>query len=240
MPSFYHPELNQESHSLDLNAEESKHAIKARRLRVGDSLNVINGCGGFAECTLVSVEEGVARLKVDSIELQRRPPKTLVVASALPKGDRMRFMVDMLAQLGVDNLIPLRCDHSVQKFSSNLKLKLNRYALEACKQSNNAWLMSIDDEQTVADLALDYGSDLIYADGAGARPAAIYADNSNSLPVRPIAIGPEGGFSAHEIDLMAKQGAQALKLGETILRTETAAVVAAAAHLGFMSGSERV
>lgn len=227
MPSFYNHQLDLESQHISLSPEESQHAIKARRLRVGDRVSVINGRGITALCSLETLDRSAASLMVESIEFTHAPPLKLSIASALPKGDRMRTMIDMLAQLGTSRFVPLRCAHSVQKCSTSMLSKLQRYALEACKQSNNPWLMHIDQEHSVGELLETAGKEesaLAYADGMGGS----LADRQFLSHDLCVAIGPEGGFSPDEVTAFAIAQAPAIKLGSTILRTETAAVAVAA------------
>ena len=231
MPSFFHHGLELNSSHLSLNPEESQHAIRARRLRVGDKVSVINGRGLIASCTLESIDRSVASLVVNSSELKDAPRQKLSIASALPKGDRMRTMIDMLAQLGASRFVPLRCAHSVQKCRASMLGKLQRYALEASKQSNNPWLMHIDAEQNIRELigsAVSQESVLAYADNNGCP----LLDHSLSTHDLCVAIGPEGGFSPTELTAFEECEVPAIKLGSTILRTETAAVAVAAQWLG--------
>lgn len=236
MPSFYYPQLNQDCTDVDLSVEESQHVLKARRLRVGDSVSLINGQGLSAHCELVGVAHSVARLKVLTVDFRPRTRPSLSIASALPKGDRMRTLIDMLAQLGVAHFIPLRCTHSVQKSTSSLLSKLQRYALEACKQSDNPWLMQIDSECSVVDL-LQRGALpnspahlIFYADAGEHALTCMQLGLDDPLGIADfcVAIGPEGGFSQAESTAFAKARVNAVRLSDTILRTETAAVAVAA------------
>ncbi len=236
MPSFYHSQLNRESDDIALSLDESQHALKARRLRIGDTVSVINGQGLSAQCELVNAENSVAQLKVLSVVHTPTAQPSLTIASALPKGDRLRTLIDMLAQLGVVHFIPLKCKYSVQQSSLSVLSKLQRYALEACKQSDNPWLLQIGAEHTVSSLLQHYASlnslnsGLLYAH-AGDNAKALSQCGVLVDQVKIdwcVAIGPEGGFSPPECAAFTDARVAAVRLGPTILRTETAAVAVAA------------
>ena len=211
-----------------LSENESAHAIKSKRLRVGDECQLINGTGLTASCVVQNIEAKKLVALIKEI-FEHRPPDSLFsIAVALPKGDRQRTMIDMLTQLGVSDIYPLACRHSVTKFNTNTRKKWQRTAVEACKQSQNPWLPEIHElfsiEEMLQELNARADTLACYADAAGDSILELSSPGKKLV----VLIGPEGGFSKHEIECFKASGLHALTLAKTILRTETAAVSAAA------------
>jgi len=232
IPSFYCPELNLHAVNDDslvfLSENESAHAAKSRRLRIGNHVQLLNGSGLIALGEIEQMEKRKVGIKVGSVEAFDKPLMNLTIATAIPKGDRQKVMVDMLTQLGVDQMIPLDCEHSVTRFSSNMKEKWQRTAIEACKQSQNPWLPSIKSGQSVEKLSEKDKYALVYADSEGDNMSIICDEQlSDSINHLIVLIGPEGGFSKTELNFFAERNIVPVRLASNILRTEAAAVAAA-------------
>jgi len=225
-PCFYYPDLDLESSLLTLASAEASHAAKSRRLKVGHNVNLINGAGLLASAHIVELENREVRIQVDNVVSHARQ-RRFSIATAIPKRDRQKVMIDMLTQLGVSDIIPLVCEHSVTAFKPTMRDKWSRVAIEACKQSQNPWLPEIHEEITTGDLVKSASGRLIYADTESSR----FRDSVTELENPIIMIGPEGGFSAAERSAFYDKGVKSVTLGCHILRTETAAVTAAALYL---------
>ena len=225
--SFYCPELQLNDVSVELDSSEAAHAVKARRLRHGDDVRLFNGNGVSALGHLSTVERRHVVVELDSFSQHEAPQFCLSIAVAIPKGDRQKVLVDMLTQLGIFEIIPLCCDRSVTKFSKNTIEKWQRGAIEACKQSQNPWLPKFVNEASLDDLLKDSSRTLYYADASGANLKSFSNTSSNITLI----IGPEGGFSPREFDLLEQACIPSFKVGPYILRTEAAAIAAASAFI---------
>ena len=210
---------------ISLDANESSHAVKARRLRVSQVVRVFNGLGLVANGVISVIGRREVMVELQSIEQLMRPQGGVSIAVALPKGDRQKVMVDMLTQLGVVEIIPLRCEHSVTKFSDNTAEKWTRVAIEACKQSQNPWLPKISAETGLDQLLCDERKHFLVANADGAAPQALAQKTSDVT----VLIGPEGGFSEQEFATLRQRSIPSIRIGSYILRTEAAAVAAASA-----------
>lgn len=231
--TFFHRDLQEDNLRVVLSPAESLHAAKARRLRVGSQINILNGQGLLALGSIATIESRAVSVDVEGFEKQQLPAR-IIIATAIPKGDRQRTMIDMLTQLGVTDIVPLQCEHSVTKFKTNMLEKWQRLAIEACKQSCNPWLPKFHDEVNVSTFINDVGSrcdadrSVFYADACG--------ENMHTLLSKKTAvallIGPEGGFSKAEVGLFKKSNIHAVRIASSILRTELAAISAAAQIAG--------
>ena len=244
-PCFYHGELSEQDKLIELSSSESAHLSKSRRLKPGDQVHLINGKGlmAMAEVVAKGVAKGVlannkqVQIQCSDFVIAERPLAQISVATAIPKGDRAKVMVDMLTQLGVDRIFPMRCDYSETRFNEKNREKWQRVAIEACKQSQNPWLPQIESEWDFKSLISDL--DKLSKDrnkNNGALPQVIYTDisgaDANKLEELDseliVMIGPEGGFSNSELAALKSINALSVCLGQHILRTELAAIAAVA------------
>ena len=205
MPRFFVEKI---SHPAVLSPEESRHAVKALRLGAGDRVTVFDP----QETWSGEIESTDGRVRIRLLEkLARAALPAVMVAAAVPKGSRLDWMVEKLAELGVATFQPVRFARSVAELGEAKRKRLENVALAAAKQSG-APVMKIAGEKPVRDLP---------ADALLASPGA-----ADPLPrgAGLVLIGPEGGLAPEEEGRFLRR----FGLGPTILRIETAAVVAAA------------
>lgn len=236
-PCFYCPDLPGEGEKQRLSEEETHHASASRRIRVGDTIGLIDGRGTRA----TAVVETVARRSLSFTVRSRRrvPPPTpsLVVASAVPKGERFRTMIDMLSQTGVAAIMTLACERSAVKPRKAAGERWRRIAIEACKQSRNPFVPDVTGPFTIQDSLQQVGpgDTVVYAEAGGGALDAPPAAGGNLY----LYVGPEGGFTDSETKLLKDHGARPVAFGANILRVETAAVAGAVLALLAPDGSKR-
>jgi 16S rRNA (uracil1498-N3)-methyltransferase len=154
LPRFFLPDLAVGT-SQELSAEESHHLARVLRLKEGEIVEVFNGIGAHAQARVESVHKSSVRLKTETVTTQVRERKVrLNVATSLPKGDRQKWLVEKLTELGADRLIPLETERGVAQPTDNALERLERVALEACKQSRNDFLLQIVPPMTLAELTI--------------------------------------------------------------------------------------
>lgn len=224
-PCFFCPELPEVGGKAVLAEKETHHAGASRRIRVGDSIGLIDGRGTRAVAVVDTVSRRSLAFTVRESRRLPVPEPAIHIASAIPKGERFRTMIDMLAQVGVAAIVPLLCERGTVKPKRASAERWRRIAIEACKQSRNPYLPGIPEPQSVgASLThVPHGAVIAFADVAGAAPDATLAGRGGLY----LYIGPEGGFTKEETALLHGAGAVPVNLGGNILRVETAAVVAA-------------
>lgn len=224
----------------DLTADDARHAQSVLRLKVGAEVVLFDGQGLEAAAAIIGLSRGVVTvdiLRTESVSRELNCPLELVVA--LPKGDRQKLLVDMLVQLGVDQLTPLECNRSVAQPTSNTIDRLRRAAIETNKQCGRNQLMKINQPTSIAKLleqlpptesAVATPSLRLFSHPYGACGSlASYLESvHSSLRPAQIAIGPEGGFTDVECEQLRGAGWSQVGLGKRILRIETAAVMIAA------------
>ena len=221
---FFHPDIPPTEHTVRLDAHEAHHAKGALRLRVGDRIKLLDGAGIIADCVIEAISRDALDASVISRELIPAPARSVHIYCALPKGDRQRNLVDMLTQIGIAEFTPIQCERSVVKPKAINMERLQRIAIEACKQSHNPFLPVLHppaDLKETIERACGAGEICLVADRGG---KAIEVPAHGHLNVF---IGPEGGFTTAELRLLSEAGAQSVGLGSNILRIETAAILLA-------------
>jgi 16S rRNA (uracil1498-N3)-methyltransferase len=165
------------------------------------------------------------------------PEPWLIVASAVPKGERFRNMIDMLSQLGVAVIVPLSCERSAAKPKPSSGARWRRIAIEACKQSRNPYVPDISEPVSVDDslTGVEESDSVLYAEPGGDKMGTGLSARGRLR----LYIGPEGGFTERELILLMEHGARPVALGGNILRVETAAVAGAVLALLSSSGGRR-
>ncbi len=212
--------------SVTLAPDEARHLV-ARRLRVGDPLVVFDGLGHTAPARIESLGKPSTRVRVDAIVEVARPDSTFVLASAIPKGDRLSTMLQMLSQLGLVCWQPLVLQDSAVRKLDPTSSRLIRILIESCKVSRRAWRLEVRAPCSLEDaLAKRSSAESVYF-GDRNGPAVGF-DRAAGLAV----IGPEAGFSDSERRILQGVGALPRSFGAHNLRIETAAVAATVAlHL---------
>ena len=244
MPLFYQPTLTPADAAGLLSDEDARHAIRTLRLSVGDAISVTNGRGNRFNSVITSADKHCA-FRIDSIETTPPRPFSVRICVAPTKNlDRIEWFVEKAVELGVERISFFIGQHSERRV---LKLeRIEKIAVAAMKQSLQSWLPKLDEPLPFAQLLPTVGeSQRLIAhlptnvpdspDEQRTQPAAHPLIRA-ALPGGQYAvlIGPEGDFSALELQQATQAGFQVATLGPTRLRTETAALSACQA-LNFLN-----
>lgn len=214
--------------SLTIAGDEVKHIVGAHRLGVGDDIVLFDGSGDeFLSRIRETEKKSVLVSVIERRSVSRELPFELVLAVALPKGDRQKVLVEKLVELGVTRLIPVNCQRSVVVASRKSVQRLDRRVIEASKQCGRNRLMEISSPKSFDDIVVSTAGQKFIAHRlqgpCGHRPIDDRSENASVT----VAVGPEGGFTDDEISAAGQSGWQIVSFGPTILRVETAAVCAA-------------
>jgi 16S rRNA (uracil1498-N3)-methyltransferase len=227
---FFHPTpIGTEYVTLD--GPEAHHLLHVGRAIVGQEVTLFDGSGVEFAAVIEKLGRSTVELRiVERVEADCELPFTLTVGVALPKGDRQKWLVEKLTELGVTTLVPLATERGVAQPTAGALDRLRRSVIEASKQCGRNRLMRIAEPQAwvewVADLSNEANGRRFIAHPNGLSLSEL--DLSARQPTC-LAIGPEGGFTDAEVAAATAAGWQAVALGPRILRVETAAVALAAA-----------
>lgn len=212
------------SERIELEGPESQHLARVLRAEVGDSVEIFDGQGRAASANVAEIKKRSVILQLSSTTRTDPVLKTeLVLAVASPKGDRLRWMIEKITELGVDRFIPLKTERSVVQPGETKLAKLEQTVIAACKQCGRNRLLAVDEISLLTELfdRFDDGqTQFLWGDASGEPLKASAMTARRVIAV----IGPEGGWSPREREFFAARKAGAVTLSRQILRVETAAV----------------
>lgn len=225
MQLFYNPEINEDVNQFSFNREESKHIIKVLRKTKGDYLHITNGKGWLfqAEIELNDIKKCVVNIISKSKQSKRDYSLHLAVAPT-KMNDRYEWFLEKATEIGIDSITPIICEHSERKVIKPERFE--RILQSAMKQSLNCYLPEL--KETVpfkAYIEQQFKGDLFIAHCEETQRKSLKNELKPKNDVT-ILIGPEGDFSVKEIEMALDNKFIPVTLGETRLRTETAAIVA--------------
>ena len=219
------PELTD---TVDVSGEDGHHLARVLRLRVGETVTVADGVGGWRPYRVAGVGSSAAGVRLEAsggAEREPAPSPRLAVAFALTKGDKPELVVQKLTELGVDRILPVLAGRSVARpdpgRAGAALERWHRIVREAARQCRRATLPAVEPLGPLADLA---GHPGILVAERGGEPADALADPPGGEFL--VVVGPEGGLTGPEVEAL-KPWAR-LDLGPHVLRAETAALAAAA------------
>jgi 16S rRNA (uracil1498-N3)-methyltransferase len=225
MHIFYTPDLD--STNFTLNEEESKHCSKVLRLGLGDHIHLIDGKGGLYEAEISSIGKKNVQLKVvnQQLEFGKRNHHLHIAVAPTKNIDRLEWFLEKATEIGIDEITPIICDRSERKVIK--EERLGKVITSAVKQSLTAYHPKLNE-------AISF-NELLKQEYVGERLIAHCVDDGskhfiNELVTKHqsylILIGPEGDFTPAEITSALENGYKPVTLGNTRLRTETAALAA--------------
>ncbi len=225
MQLFYQADLNPESKSFFVHKEESRHLVKVLRKKEGDLLHFTNGKGLLFRVKVAIADIRKCQLEVISIEKQPTRNYKLHLAVAPTKmNDRYEWFLEKATEIGIYEITPIICEHSERKVLKHERFQ--KILISAMKQSLQCYLPKLNEAMRFSDFLGETSPGQLFiahceeTDKKSLKNELMTGKNSTVL------IGPEGDFSSKEIELALKAGYAPISLGETRLRTETAAIVA--------------
>lgn len=225
MQLFYNPNIDEQTENFFFDKEESKHIIKVLRRKDGDILFVTNGSGSIFECEITLASDNKCTVKINSFEKKETPKFHLHLAVAPTKmNDRYEWFLEKATEIGIQEITPIICDRSERKAIN--KERFDKIILSALKQCNEAYLPKLNEAISFKEFVNQQkeGTKLIaHCEETDKKTLkSVLKTNTNIT----LLIGPEGDFSVKEIALALENNFIPVSLGNTRLRTETAAIVA--------------
>ena len=226
MQLFYTPDIDPSHPQYFLSEEESKHCIRVLRLENGSELQLIDGRGGLYAATIKDAHPKRTILQINSvIQAFNKRNHYLHIAVAPTKNiERMEWFLEKATEIGIDEISPIICQRSERKEVKTERL--NKIITSAIKQSVKAYHPVLNEPVSF--------NQLLAKPFEGQKFIA-HCEKSDKTNLRTalnthgrylILIGPEGDFTPNEIDDALQNGFKAITLGESRLRTETAALQA--------------
>lgn len=225
MQLFYDPTLQAHTELFSFDKEESRHIAKVLRKKTGDILFVTNGLGDLFSTEIIDSRETKCTVRIVSVstKIPRRPRLHLAVAPT-KMNERYEWFLEKATEIGIEAVTPLLCERSERTVVKSDRFE--KILVAAMKQSNQAFLPTLHPAMPL--------QAFLKQQVEGQRFIA-HCENDVKNPLKEalavgndatILIGPEGDFSVKEIQQALANGYLPVSLGNTRLRTETAAVVA--------------
>lgn len=220
-----------EGERLLLDGAEGRHAARVRRLRAGERVQVCDGHGELAHCTVLAPGRDTVELAVERRDCRPPPALRVTVAQALVKGDGAERAVALTTEAGADAIVPWRAQRCVARWDdgprgAKARSRWQAAAEQAAKQARRAAVPTVAEPVDTgglrgwcqqADLAV------VLHEAAGATLSSAPLPETGHLL---LAVGPEGGITDAELAELTGAGAHAVRLGPHVLRAATAGGVA--------------
>lgn len=225
MQLFYQPSVLDTDKTFYFDKEESKHIVKVLRKNEGDVLQVTNGFGILFTTKIINASPSKCEVEIISTFSEKAPNFGLHLAVAPTKlMDRYEWFLEKAVEIGIQTITPLICEHSERTV---VKLeRIEKIVLGAMKQSNQLFLPKINEVQQFKSFIKNQNETQKFIAHCENTQKTSLKESLKTEQNTLILIGPEGDFSSKEIDLALQNGFQPVSLGNTRLRTETAALVA--------------
>ena len=229
MPSdrYYYPSNLHEGQEFTLEGTEAHHLISVMRNRVGDHIELVNGKGQLTLGKVSRIEKKDVAVRAVEILTQETPMKQLVLAQAIPKMNRLEYILEKACELGMTEiwLFPGVCSEKYE-MTKNRQERLQHILISAMKQCGRLFLPKLDlkpplKKWTLFPLPSFFGD--LRKEALAFKTVLRSIKHEDPLY---FFIGPESGFVEEEIVFLEKQQAKGVKLHQNILRTDTAAIIA--------------
>jgi 16S rRNA (uracil1498-N3)-methyltransferase len=228
MQLFYAPDIVPPCHTLP--EEESRHCVGVLRMSAGDTLHLTDGRGNLYEAQIVKSDPRRCEVEVTETthEYGRRPYRLTMAVAPTKNIDRFEWFLEKATEIGVDRIVPLLSQNSERRVLKPERAE--KVIVSAAKQSLKAYFPVLE--------PLTKAKELITCPFEGVKLIAHCREDAVRVPIMEalppardalILIGPEGDFTAEEVVLARAHGFTEISLGESRLRTETAALVATTA-----------
>ncbi|MBC7853884.1 MAG: 16S rRNA (uracil(1498)-N(3))-methyltransferase [Pirellulaceae bacterium] len=205
---------------------EAQHLSRVMRAAVGDEVVLFDGSGAEFAAKVARLAKSVVQLEILERHVVNLEPRVeLTLAVALPKGERQKWLVEKLTELGAARLVPLITERGVAQPVDAAVARLRRAVIEASKQCGRNRLMEIALPREAVEYFANVSLSMKLIAEPGGEQLGSLAQDVDQLAC---AIGPEGGFTPTELKAALENKWRPVSLGRSILRIETAAIAVAA------------
>lgn len=225
MQLFYNPDINAASETFSFDKEESKHIVKVLRKSEGDILHVTNGLGDLFHTEIILASDKKCTVKINQTETQKPTDFYLHLAVAPTKmNDRFEWFLEKATEIGIHEITPIICEHSERKVIKTERF--DKIIQSAMKQSLQYFLPKLNEPMSFKEFINKNHDGTLFIAHCEETDKKLLKEAIVAKEKYTILIGPEGDFSEKEIETALQNNYIPVSLGNTRLRTETAAVVA--------------
>ena len=226
MHRLFSADAPRDAREMVIEGREAHHALHVLRMKRGDAVAVLDGKGG----EFASVVRGVGRhsltVEVNDSKMTERAPYEVTLFQALPKGKAFETILQKATELGAYRIVPLITERVVTRAEKHEKWQW--VMIDAMKQCGNPWMPILDAPQKFAEAvvrAKEFDLSLVGSLHDGRRHPREWLERTKLCSVA-IWVGPEGDFTAAEMEALMNAGVKPMTLGRLVLRSDTAAISA--------------
>lgn len=218
---------------VELAGGEAHHLFNVCRLKTGDKVELFDGAGTLAMASVEKATSKSASLRVIDLEKTEKPNRPeVIIAVSLPKGERFDWLMEKCTELGVDRITPVIFERTIKQPKNPKTVERWRnIAIAAAKQCRRIFLPQIDAPMTLgaalSALREQHNKAEILVGSLEPKSSALIAKRFDTKDVIAF-IGPEGGITEYENAILEGCGGKFVRLVDTVLRVETAALAFAA------------
>ncbi|NRD23444.1 16S rRNA (uracil(1498)-N(3))-methyltransferase [Winogradskyella litoriviva] len=225
MQLFYNPNISENDTSFKFDKDESKHIAKVLRKKEGDILHITNGKGWLFTAEITIAEQKNCVVNITSKNFRPKQNYNLHLAVAPTKmNDRYEWFLEKATEIGINTITPIICDHSERKVVKTERFE--KIIQSAMKQSLQCYLPKLNTPMLFKDfIKQEFNSQNFIAHCEETDKKSLKSQLAPKADYT-ILIGPEGDFSVKEIEIALQHNFIPVTLGNTRLRTETAAIAA--------------
>ena len=229
--SFIFPEATVSEKTVTLEQRESHHLVKVFRARAGEAVELLDGKGRRYDGRIARADAKAAVVDVERVAELPEPAVRITLLQSLPKGKTMDLILRMATEIGVSVVQPIYTNQSeVHLAGDRMQSKAEKWRgtmIESCKQCGLGYLPELNLPLSLGDWLANGPSErelrIVASLEEGSHPLLQTLEESMDVQEVVIAVGPEGDFSADEYAAMRAAGFRGVRLGNNVLRAETAA-----------------
>ncbi len=227
LPFFYTEPISSTNNIVVLNEENSKHIVQVLRMQEGRQLKLTDGLGNVYTAEITEAHKKVCSVKIlETIFVQPAAHKVCIAISPVKNNSRLEWFLEKATEIGVAQIVLLTCERTEKQ---HIRLeRLKGILISAMLQSQQAWLPILNEPVKFEKFINEDLAQNKFIAHCEDQDKISLKESSNQLKDQStILIGPEGDFTTKEIKLALQNKYIQVALGETRLRTETAALVSA-------------
>lgn len=233
LPRVYYAEGFQASDTINLTEQSHLHLSRVLRKKIDECITLFDGKGDSITAEIIKIDKKQTTLKLQDKRISNpKPTLDITLGQVIAKGDKMDFVIQKATELGVSCIYPLRserCDVRLNHQREEKRLQhWKNIAISACEQSGRDWLPQIHPIRELSEFCNNAQQTIKYI----MHPLEIETKIQGEIQTTEniaLLVGPEGGFSQQEIIQAINFEFIGMRLGNNVLRTETAALAAISA-----------
>ncbi len=223
------------SENITITGPDAHHLMHVMRAREGQELLVVDGCSHLGRVVLTGFTPDCVQARLlERLQDHTESPASIELIQCLPKGDKLELIIQKATELGIIRIQPLLSTNCVVRYDArkaeNRRIRWQRIAEEASKQCGRRIQPAVQElkllKEWIQEIQLENDYPLLFCYENEEQQALRDCLRSSPVQHLRLLIGPEGGFTLEEADLLLSHGAKSVTLGPRILRAETAAIAA--------------